>query len=507
MARNAQTKWLTGFKGYSDSVVPGELTTLTDNLNNVKVKHGHIYGRGGMTKWNSISAASSADIIGLFNYRLASGTHRACRLLPTAFEEFSSGAWNVRTGTALTGTATSQPQATIIDDTLVFVNGVDRPRKYTGSGNTAVIASSTSPYSKGCIAFMGFLFLTNVSENGTFTDVFDGHRIGRYSDDWDTDWTECAGNEITLDETPGAWIASAVIGRSLFALKTDGVVQLRFQGGPVRFQQDLVNADVGCVAPLSVAMAGDSAAFFLGTDGIIYMLTAQSINPVSTEQLWNTLPTTLSLARLKWARGFVDSEDDTYYLFYDRTGLSNQLLNSYVSYNYKTGEILKGTLGKNIIACTAFKPTDQEAEASLISTATLVEEFDLGADDDGSALTRTWTTGWHKVPEAETAFLHGVRLITRKSRNARVRIDIATNFDSTFKFPQIFSLQGGVPADDRVDITYHIPPQLCEVINIRLRLYHDSATATSEVQAVGVEVTPVSSVGYMPDRRQINRQL
>jgi len=505
MPRNVETHWVRSFKGYTDSFLPGESSVMTDDLNNVKTRFGRIFGRGGMTKWNSVSTASSAAIIGLFNYRRAAGTHRMVRLLPTAVEEYTSG-WNVITGTALTGTTTSQPHSTIIDDTLIFTNGVDLPRKYSGTGNTSSIAAGSSPFAKGCISYLGFLFLTNVSDDGTFTDVFDGHRIARYSDDWDADWSLCANNEITLDETPGAWVASVVLGRNLYGIKTDGIVQIRFTGGQLRFQQELLTSDVGCVAPLSVAKSGNGGAFFLGTDGVIYLLTDQGIKPVSTDRLWNTLPTTFSLARLKWARGVVDSEDDTYYLFYDRTGLGTQLLDSYVSYNYLTGEIQKGTLGASVIACSEFKPTDQEAEAILLSTTTLVEEFDSGSDDDGAALTRTWTTGWQPMGR-ELSRLHGVRVLARKSGNARIKIDIATNYDPTFQFPQVFSLKGGAASDTRAEITYHIPPQLCEVANVRIRLYHDTATATSEIQAVGLEVSPSQFPGFMADRGQANKTL
>jgi len=506
MPRRAQTRWLKNFQGYSDSIVPGGGLTTTSDLLNVKTRFGHVFGRGGMTKWNGISTSSGTDIIGLFNYRLASGTHRATRMLPAAFQEFSSGAWNAATGTALTGTQTSQPQYTIIDDTLIFTNGVDLPRKYTGTGNSSSIASGTSPYGKGVVNYLGFLFIFNVSDSGTFTDVVDGHRMGRYSDDWDNNWTGCDGNSITLDETPGAWNAAVVLGRNLYCLKTDGIVQVRFVGGALRFNQELMGADVGCVAPLSLAQVGDTMALFLGTDGVIYTISAQGIAPVTHETLWNTLPTTLSLARLKWARGVVDSEEDTYYLFYDRTGLSNQLLDSYVSYNYRTREVQKGTLGTNIIATCEFKPTDQQAEAILVSTPTLVEEFDSGADDDGVAITRRWTTGWQTL-ESSTAYLHGVRLVARKSRNARVKIDVATNFDPTYQFTQVFSLQGGSPSDELVDITYHIPPQRCENVKVRVRFYADSATAGMEMQALGLEVSDSQPTGDMPDRGQINRKL
>ena len=246
---------------------------------------------------------------------------------------------------------------TIIDDTLVFTSeGLNRPRKVT-TGNSSDIASSAAPYCKSIIAYLGFLFAINISDSGAFTDVFDGHRTGRYADDWDTAaaWSPCDLNEIVLDETPGPWVNSVVIGRNMFALKSDGVIGVRWIGGQQKFQQDGIKADVGIVAPLSLGIVGSDpgcapAAFFLGTDGIIYQISEQGVKAVSYDNLSDLIPNTSSLAKLKYARGLVDSEDDTYYLFYDRTGLSNMLLDSYVSFNYRTGEWSKGTLHNLLLA-------------------------------------------------------------------------------------------------------------------------------------------------------------
>ena len=81
---------------------------------------------------------------------------------------------------------TTRPQYTIIDDTCVFTTeGLDRPRKIT-TGTSSDIASSAAPYCKSVISYMGFLFAINISDSGAFTDLVDGHRTGRYADDWDT---------------------------------------------------------------------------------------------------------------------------------------------------------------------------------------------------------------------------------------------------------------------------------------------------------------------------------
>jgi len=503
MPRSANTHWVSDIKGYSDTVVPGDAPQVTDSMTNTKARFGRIEGRGGMTKYQAVSTPSTEDIIGLFNYRRVSGTHELLRLLLTKVEKFSGGVWTDVTGTALTGTSTLRPDFTIIDDTLVFTNGKDRPRKYAGSGTTASIAAGTSPFSKNIESYLGFLFLGNASLDGTFTDVVDGARTAFFSDDWDNDWTQCAGNFIVLDETPGELISMKVLGRTMFAIKSDGVVSVRFTGGATRFQQDLISSDVGFVSGLSVKKIGEKGILGLGNDGIIYAITLQGVEPVSYEALHKILPDTLPLNRLQFARGLVDSEEDTYYLFYDRSGLSNQLLNSYVSYNYRTREFQKGELGKNIIAAVEFKDTDAKPEQLLLSTTTLVEEFDNGADDDGVAITRTWTTGWQKFNE--TGWLHGLWAIFKRSSSARVKIDVALDHENTFHNAQVFSLAGGSPSDEHTEVEYHLPqPVFAEFINVRLRYFHDKAAAKTKLERIGFEVRPTLRTGEKTSRSTEN---
>lgn len=506
MPREAKTVWIDKFQGYSDSDNPGDSPKITKDLNNVKFRVGRIIGRGGMSKYQGDSSAASAAIIGLFNYRRVSGTHMLLRMLPTKLEKYSAG-WSDVTGTALNGTATTRPQATIIDDTLVFTTeGLDRPRKFTNSGNSSDVAASSAPYCKSIVAYLGFLFACNISDSGAFTDLPDGARTGRYADDWDTasSWSPCDTNEIILDETPGAWIQSVAVGRNLYALKSDGVIKVRWIGGQQKFQQDGIPSDVGIVSPLSLGIIGldpgtSAGAFFLGTDGIIYQISPDQIKPVSYETLFELIPNTASLAKLKYARGVVDSEDDTYYLFYDRTGLSNQLLDSYVSFNYRTGEFSKGTIPQRI-ATVAFKDTDQAAESLLLSSTSLVYNFDdTTKDDDGTAVSRYWTSGWQKM--AEEGWLHRIRLVFSRSNGAKVGVSIADAYGETFGDEQVFSLAGDKTSQNNVEVVYKMgSPRLVEWVNVKVRLLHTANSATTKLDKIGFETSSILATGELIDK-------
>jgi hypothetical protein len=499
MPRKAETQWISKFNGYADVADPGDTPKISSDVLNVKFRFGRVLGRGGMAKYQAISTASSAAIIGLFNYRRASGTHMICRMLPTVFEVFTGGSWVDKTGTALSGSATTRPIYTIIDDTLIFTNeGANLPRKFDNSGNSADVASSAAPYCKGVQAYLGYLFAFNVSDSGTFSDVFDGHRTGRYVDDWDSAaaWTPCASNEIVLDETPGVWLASAVVGKNLYGIKSDGVIKVRFVGGVTKFAQDGLACDVGCVSPLSVGLIGSdpacsAGAFFLGNDAIIYQITDDTVQAITYDTLPDTLLSTAALSKLKYARGFVDSEDDTYYLFYDRTGLSNQLLDSYVSYNYRTKEVSKGRLPQ-MIACSPFKSSDQAAEDLLVSTTTLVRTFDdfASIDDDGTAVSRYWTTGWQKL--AEEGWLHRVRLVFARSNGAKVGVSMAEGYGAAFGDEQVFSLSGSNVNETNVEVIYHLPsPRLVDWANVKVRIVHQSTSARTKLEKIGFEISNI----------------
>jgi len=500
MARKAQTVWVSDFKGQHDGAVPATSPVVTSSLSNVKARFGRITGRGGMTKYQSIAvAAGNPPVLGLFNYKRVSGTHELLRMTLTKLEKLISGVWTDVTGTAFSHSSTMRPQWDVIDDILVMTNeGIQRPRKYTGSGNSADIASSTMPFCKAIKAYKGFLFAINISEDATFTDIFEGYRIGRYSDDWENDWSLCAGNEITLDETPGSWVAAELLGRHMMGIKTDGVVAVTHVGGESRFTQELISK-IGTISPLSVRRTQEREIYLLGTDAIIYRITQSGMVPVTELQLSNTLPPKVSLGRFKFARSLVDEEESTYYLFYDRTGLTGQFLDSYVACNYRSGEIVSGELEQQVIAAESFKTTENSAESLLVSTNTLVEEFDSGKDDDGVAITRSWTSGWQNLQQE--GWLHGIRLVLKKEKAGRVKIAIATNFEEQFLHERTVDLQGLAVSDAFVEAHLRItPPVFASWANVRVRFYHDSATAKTELAKIGFEMLPVLQTAESPAR-------
>lgn len=498
-----RTNWTLGFKGLQQSMPPGASAVYSPDCSNVKFKHGRIIGRGGMAKYKSISTAmTTTPIIGLFNYRKSSGTHELLRMSPSNVEKESAGSWSdVTPATTLTGVSTTtRPQYDIIDDILVFTNeGEDTPKKYDGSGDFEDIGGSP-PYCKSICAYYGYLFLLNVSTAGTFTDIEDGYRTAYFADDWDTDWTPCLANTLLFDETPGAVVAAATLGRFMYVFKTDGVIKVTWTGGQLQFRQDKLDCDVGCLAPLSVKRVGEIGLIFLGTDGLIYLIREGGVpEPISYGFITSLLSDLLNSDKLQYARAETDSEDDTYYLLLNISSLSGQAHDAYVSYNFRTKEWSKGLLEQDVYAICVFKATEYVAEDILMSTSTLVETFNGTAiDDDGAAIVRYWTSGPQKM--TEEGWLFGVRFNFKRNGRARVKIDIAYDLEEEFDDAQTFDLKG-LPGDANVEITYRLAsPVLCEWFNIRVRFYHLATTAETQLNMFAPWTQATLPVGSQPDR-------
>src|SRR3990167_6314484 len=501
--RQAKVQWIERFKGYADIVNVSDNPILSNDMRSIHPYIGRLEGRGGLAKYLSISTAASTSIIGLFNYRLSSGTHQLIRLLRNGVEKISGGVWTSIEGTALTTVPeTTQPQSTIIDDTLIFTNSTDQPQKYIGSGTTAPIASATSPYGKGVIAYLGLLFIFNASLDGSFTDVTDGHRLGYWADDWDSTWDSCDGNFIILDETPGAWLASAIIGRSMFCFKSDGVVKITFTPGAAltpRFQHLLIPGAVGIISPLALWAVGTAEVYYLGTNAVIYKVAENGIEPISNIMLTTLLSDTYSLDKLQFARGLIDPQKNAGYFFYDRTGLSNQLNDSYVGYNYYTKEFFPGQLGVSINAAVDFKATDRAAQQLILASPTLVENFNATAiNDDGVVASRYWTSNWQKLNEV--GWFHGCKIIAKRAIGVRLKVTFALDGNEDFGFARYMTLDGGRPSDTIVTIDATIPPMLAETVNIKIEIYHDSTSSISIIEKVGLLLQTINAIDERNNR-------
>src|SRR5690349_642850 len=144
---------ISGFRGLNERRIVGQDPRETSSLDNVLVKDGVVSGRGGSELYGSVSTQADDYVIGLWQYQdPTTDTGTLLRMTSDSVEKWTGSAWSDITGTALNGLSTTRPQACNVGEisTLVMVNeGLDRPRKWAGSGNTAVLGG-TPPYAKAC---------------------------------------------------------------------------------------------------------------------------------------------------------------------------------------------------------------------------------------------------------------------------------------------------------------------------------------------------------------------
>lgn len=471
-----------GFQGLNDWLVPGTNPKQTRSLNNVVVSKGRVFGRGGNGKFRSISTVSATTpIIGLMPWVEPSLATTILRMTSTKVHKLNTGtdAWDDVTGTDLAGSSSTLPQWVNHKGVLILANqGANQLRKYTGTGNTATLGG-TPPYAKAVADYYGFLLAGAVSSDGV---TFNETQI-LYSSDYDNDWSQCNGNEINLNETPGAILAMRRLGRILPAYKSDTVMQIRFTGqAPVRWTQEEYPLHKGIVAPLSLQNIAEKGQIFLATDYELYNNRGPDIVALPPN-VQRKLQETMDPAKAHLAMGATAYEDESYHLFYP-TSASTWLVGR-ISYNFRTGEFYHATYtGQEFIRVLAFKFSRGVAEQLIASTTDLVYEIDTTAtSDDGTKVERVYDTDWLHGGSETPAPFRGARLFFKRAKGVRVKVSMAADLRESFFYEQTFDLRGR-PGEDTTVIDYKPPETVeCVWLNLRIRFFHDSTTK-AELQAI-----------------------
>ncbi len=491
---------LTGFRGLNERRIIGANVAETASLDNVLVRNGEVIGRGGSSLWGSINTTANDYIIGLWQFdRSTLNTGTLIRMTSTKIAYWTGAAWTDITGTDLAGTSTTRPQACTVGeiDTFVAVNeGHDRPRKWTGSGNTATLGG-TPPYAKSCEFWKGFLGLGNVSDDGVTFSPLDLV----LSDDPDATWTECNENEIyvttlTLDETPGAIMAMKVLGDDLIVYKTDGIVVVTFTGGVTRFRRRKLDFPMGILAPLSLQSLGRNQHIFLAEDRNLYITNGQSVEQLP-RNVQKSLHDNLTSAKAPWAVGMVDEDNETYHFFYERSGTTYN--KGRISFNYTTGEFTKGSYPFEVSSAVGFRAAPTSDMDLLVgatsSDGKLVYELESGLTDNGTAVSRQFDIDWTQLGTPGDKYLLGGEFVFKKSKGARVKISTAVDKSSKFSFEKVFSLKGSDPDETEVRVSYRVPsPLYGSWFSFRVQMYHDVTAAEVRLLEFEPEFIPVHPV-------------
>jgi len=489
---------LTRFTGLNERKILDTEPTATTSLDNVNVRNGVVEGRKGINEWDDITTAETdTPIIGLMDHYLTStAASSLLRMTPTKVKKWNSGthAWDDVTGTALNGTSTTRPQFCQVAelDYLGFTNeGLDRPRKYTGSGNTAVW-TGTPPYCKAIEYYVGFLCLGNCSDDGV---TFNPIRLV-LSDDPDGTWTECDDTEIYvtelfLDETPGEIRALKVLGVDLMAYKADGIVRVRFTTGPTRFIRQKLDFPFGILAPLSLQPLGELGHIFLATDRNLWINDGNRVKALPNN-VQKSLQEVLPASKAPYCRSMVDNTKGVYVLGIQRAGSS--YLDATLEFNYQTGEFTRKVYPVEFNAMLAYKQTLNSDYARLAASSTLVYQLETGQDDNGTSVSRYFDIDWTTFGLPGLKYLTGGEFTFEKARDCRVKISVAVDRSSKFQYGKWFDLRGSDPDETLVRIAYNIPsPVFGTYFKLRVEMFHDGATNVVKMLDFRPELIPVSN--------------
>ena len=491
------------FKGINKLYRPGDPPEWTSSLEGVEVRFGRIKGQQGVSKWNAFSTAETdTPIIGMFPYVDHDLVATILRMTPTKVTKWTGSTWSDITGTALTGSSSTIPQWTTIQNTVIFTNeGNDQPRKWAGSGNTATIGG-TPPYCKAVAGYKGFLILGNISTNGTFTDITDGYRTIEFADTWDSDWDSCTANQIVIDDTPGNIVVMGQSNNYLLIGKNDGIVAMRMVGGATRFAKDKILFDAedtprGVIAPRSFKAIGGGRYIFLSADLQLYMVKELAIERLP-QNVSLILQDTLTATKAKTAIGLVDVYRTVYHLLYNRTG--GTWPDGRLSYNYNTGEFYhRSYSGQSFTSAISARLTAATDPVFLASSETLTYQLDNGTDDDGTAVSRYYDLDWTTFGVPGEKYLVGCDFTMSKKAAVRVAVSCAKDFDGTFSQAQPVSVFGRDVDSGFTQISYRLPSPIYGThFKLRFTFSHDGATNVAEVWNVTPVIMPVHSIREWP---------
>jgi len=482
---------ITEFKGLNDYGTPLLNASYTRSLNATVTQYNRLLGGLGINKLRSISSASATTpILGLMAFYDTALTNTLYRMTPTKVHRLNTGteAWDDATGIDLTGDATVIPQHVVHKDFLVFANdGADQPRRVAASGDATVLGG-TPPYAKAIWQGWGYLFLGNISTDGS---TFSPRQVN-YSDDYNVNWDLCTGNELNFNATNGEILAGAQVGEIVVVLKSDSLYQLSFEGGSVRFRQPRIqNFQHGLIAPASLALLDGLGLVFLGTDYRLHFTDGFSVKTLPP-YVQRKLDASLVRARARFAVGVNYPDKDTYSLFYESVA-ADSWNRSRITFNFRTGEFNHRTYtAHEFVRALAFRYASTSANMLIASTSTLVYELDtLIEGDDGTAISRYYDIDWTNLNFTGEKFLKGIDIEAVRNATGRISVSVAADNSPLFVYEKFFDLRGLGTSQEYVKVAYRIGAGLKgHKFKIRIKMFHDSG--------VQVEIVPPARIIYEP---------
>jgi hypothetical protein len=300
-----------------DSIGPDEAVFLS---NWRPMSYGLIPAMG----YNNVGSpkASPVEILNVVFYKELDGTSRLVRLDEDDLQHWNGSSWTTITGggAAMTGTDADPIRSTMALNLLVWVNGVDVPKKWQeGDANYSNLTADVNApaTARHVVAF---------ADRVVFADIGTGASRNPQRVEWSasgapTDFTTLGAGGATLFDTSDESASDDIMALKVFDTYLVVVRQRSIWLGqrtgevaaPIRFYSVLQG--IGTIASDSVQTVGDLGIMFLGRDNVyLFHPENRGVIPIG-ETIKKALFQTLDATKLVKVRSGYNTREDSYHIF------------------------------------------------------------------------------------------------------------------------------------------------------------------------------------------------
>jgi hypothetical protein len=302
---------------------------------------------------SALGSSLGERVMGINQLQLGSEIH-VVRMGLTKVEVLNQGlgTWSSIASAVLTGTLSDRFSYAfpVLSGAkiLVYTNGIDAIRKYTGTGNDADLGGSP-PVAKYVLSYKGYLLLGHITDGSTFA-----FRL-RWSDTGDPEtWTGGNSGTVDLIEDDQEITGMSEFGDFITIHKNNSIYVGYLVTTSEIFRFDRKSTGVGTVANDTIRSIPTGEQIFLASDGIHLFngITAPLIqSPVMDEMREEMNP---EYIHLSW--GVVVRELDEYWVGVPLG--SDETPSTVYKYNYRTGQVYKDSRD-DCTAVFAYQKTTQ----------------------------------------------------------------------------------------------------------------------------------------------------
>jgi len=286
------------------------------SISNFLLLYGELRRRHGYKKFGTTLPLGNPPVMQLAPFTKQDGSKRFVALTTRKIYDWTGSDWTQVTQTDgdFTGTDLDKFDFCTMLDTLIYTNGVDTARKWTGSGNAVtVLAAMKARYCESWLSRVFYGYITDAG--GTFSNRIKWTASGSL-----TDFTGLGSGAADLMDTPGEIQRMRKISSGEMAIYKPDYIDIAVPTGIARDPIVVVGGRselVGLAAPFSLADLGGRH-IGLGKGGL-FMFDGNTARPIA-EAVRNSMFPAMNAERLRTAHAIARPELNLYYLWAPSSG-------------------------------------------------------------------------------------------------------------------------------------------------------------------------------------------